>query len=419
MPAISSVSSMEIFNSGGNPTILTTVKLSDGTTASSSVALSHAKGNFEAKDSYDQDQARFQGKGMLRGVTAVSNIIQEKLNGVEVFEQQKIDGILNQTDGTENKSKLGANVMLSVSQAVAKAAAKASSIPLFLYLRQFTSIRENAIKLPLPMITLVEGGKWIKGSIDFQGVLLLPASSQDAYSSLEMGIEIVHLFEKFLEERNAPTLNAPLGGFSAVSQTNTNALGLLKQFIESTPYKFSEDVFLGVDVNANSFVNGQSYRIIDKANPISSAELIEYYKSLVHEFAVIFLEDAFSDTDEKGWEGLYSALSEQVIISGDDLIGGSPLRLQSSIEGGLLNAISFNPGQIGTVSESLAFAEIARYKKLKIVIFDRGYTTDDTFLTDFAVAVGADYFKAGAPLRERIIKYNRLLEIDKEVDMLR
>lgn len=418
MPAIASVKGREIFNSAGYPALEVTVKLASGVEAVSSVPHSHSKGNFEAKDVSDKDISRYEGKGMLKAVTSLIGI-SEKLKGIEVFEQQKIDSILNSMDGTENKSVLGANVMLAVSQAVAKAAAVSSSIPLFLYLRQFTSIRETSLKLPLPMFVLIEGGKWVKGGIDFQSILLLPASSQDVYTGIQMGIDLIHLLEKYLQERNNVTLNAPLGGFSVPSQSNIDAINFAKQFIESTSYKFSEDLFLGVNVNANALMNGQAYRISDRANPVSSAELIDFYKNLAEEYSLIFLEDPLSDNDSAAWAQLASTLSDEIMISGNDLIGGNPLRLQTAIQGNLTNSVSFTPGQIGTVSESLAFAEIARYKKFKMTVFDRGYTTNDDFIVDFAVAVGADYLKAGAPLRERVFKYNRLLEIEKEIETLK
>lgn len=418
MPAIASVKGREIFNSAGYPAVEVTVKLSSGVEAISSASVSHAKGVFEARDVSDKDISRYEGKGMLKAVTSLIGI-EEKLKGIEVFEQQKIDSILNSMDGTENKSVLGANVMLAVSQAVAKAAAVSSSIPLFLYLRQFTSIRETALKLPLPMFVLIEGGKWVKGGIDFQSILLLPASSQDVYTGMQMGIDLIHLLERYLEERNNVTLNAPLGGFSVPSQSNTDAISFAKQFIESTSYKFSEDLFLGVNVNANALLNGQAYRISDRANPVSSMELIEFYKNLAEEYSLIFLEDPLGDNDSAAWAQLAATLSDEIMISGNDLIGGSPLRLQTAIQGNLTNSVSFTPGQIGTVSESLAFAEIARYKKLKMTVFDRGYTTNEDFVVDFAVAVGADYLKAGAPLRERVFKYNRLLEIEKEIETLK
>jgi len=176
---------------------------------------------------------------------------------------------------------------------------------------------------------------------------------------------------------------------------------------------------LGIDANANLLANGQMYRILDRPNPINSLELKEFYKMLVDDSSVLFIEDPYSDLDTKAWVELTGELSNEVMISADDLVGGNPIRLQSLIEGSYANAVSFNPGQIGTVSESLAFAEIARYKKLKLIVYDRGYCTDDTFLVDFAVAVGADYLKAGAPFRERAFKYNRLLGIDKEIEALR
>lgn len=409
----------EVFNSAGLPTLEVTVVLENGIEATSTIAQSHSKGTFENRDVYDGDMSRYKGRGRLKSIVAVANIIQPKLRGVEVFEQQKIDNILKELDGTENKSVLGANTILTISQAVAKAAAKASSIPLFLYLRQFTSLREAALKLPLPMFTLIEGGKWVKGGIDFQSILLLPASSRDLYSSIEMGIDLTHRLQDFLDERNSIVLNAPLGGFPAMSHTNADAVNLMKQFIESSPYKFSEDLFLGIDVNANVLINGQTYRIQDRPNPITAAELKDFYKMLINDYSVIFIEDPYADMDTKAWIELTQELSDEVMISGDDLVGGSPLRLQSLIENGYANSLSFNPGQIGTVSESLGFTEIARYKKLKLTIYDRGYTTDDTFIVDFAVAVGADYLKSGAPLRERVFKYNRLLGIEKEVDALR
>lgn len=415
MSKIEQIVAREIFDTRGNPTIETTVVLADGTVARSSVPTGAVKGTYEAQHLRDNDPNRYFGMGVLKAVDVVNNEIAPKLIGLESSEQQEIDKLMIELDGTQNKIKLGGNSILSVSQAVCKAAAKSSLLPLSLYIRQFISRENKEHKIPSPMFNLIEGGKHANNNLNFQQFLLIPASSHTLSESMEIGITVYKKLREYLIDNNQSVLNADDGGFAPSYATNADAFKTIRVVIERTPYAFLRDVFLGVDIAANAFLSSKKYTIKDKNGQLDQDDLIEIYQGLLNDFSLVYFEDPFAEDDWEGWKKMYTSFASKALIVGDDITSTNPYRLQSAINNNVLSAIVIKPNQIGTVTEALAVAEISRFKQLKIIVSARSGETDDDFIADFAVAVDADYVKFGAPARERIIKYNRLLAIEQEL----
>lgn len=418
MAKIKNIYAREILDSKGNPTIETTVVLSDGAIARSSCPSGSSKSTYEAFDLRDGDKNRYWGMGVLQAVKNVNEIIAKSLVGVDAFAQQEIDRIMIDLDGTQNKSKLGGNSILSVSQAVAKAASRSSLLPLSVYLREFLSNKNIEKKMPTLIFNLLEGGKHSPQGIDFQEILLIPATSKNLSDSLLLGATVYKKLRSILSEKTYSTLNADEGGFSPSITTNREAFTLLKSAIEQSGYAFARDAFMGADFAAQSFLDGKSYRIKDRDNAASHDEMVEFYESLFSEFSLMYMEDPFAQDDWEGWKKIFEKLGKKSNICGDDIVSTNPYRLQLAIDNNILNSIIVKPNQIGTVTQALAVCEIARFKNLKIIVSHRSNETTDDFIADFAVAVGADYVKFGAPARERIAKYNRLSEIEKEIASL-
>jgi len=418
MAKIKQVLAEEILDSRGNPTIETTIILSDGVWAKSSVPNGATKGVYEASQLRDGDTKRFGGLGVKNAVLNVQTIIAPKIVGMDCTDQQKIDKLMIELDGTQNKGRLGANAILSVSQAVAKAGAKSSLLPLSVYIRQFLGLNDKPAKIPTPMFNIIEGGKHAQGSINFQEFLLVPASAKTYSESLEIASAVYSSLRTLLRDRNLSTLNADEGGFSPVTSSNIEALNLLKQAIDQSGYKFSLDVFLGVDAAARFFLDGKEYRLLDRPTPYNQDDLVEYYTNIFNEYSLIYIEDPFAEDDWEGWKKIYNALSSKTLIIGDDITTTNPYRLQLALDNNVINGMVIKPNQAGTVTETLAVVEMAKFKNLKIVVSQRSGETMDDFIADFAVGVGADYVKFGAPVHERVLKYNRLTEIEAELKQI-
>ncbi len=417
MSKIKKIEAHEILDTRGNPTIETLVTLSDDQHAKSSVPSGTVGGTYEAVDLRDGDAARYEGMGVLKAADAVNKIIAPRLIGMEVFKQQEIDQAMIELDGTQNKSNLGANSILSVSQAVVKVAAKSSLLPLPLYIRQFVSGNISK-KIPTPMFNLLEGGKHGGRSLNFQEFLLIPASSKSYQESLEMGVKIYHTLRKDLYDKGDIVLVADEGGFSPNVATNQAGIALLKESIETAGYSFSLDAFIGIDVGANSFRDGKTYKIKDRAIPYNPEDLINFYQELITDYSLIYLEDPFAEDDWDSWKKMYAATNTKTLLVGDDLTATNPYRLQLALDNNVTGGIVIKPSQIGTITESIVVSEIARYKGLKIIVSNRSSETMDGFIADFAVGIGADYVKFGAPARERVAKYNKLIEVEKQLTNL-
>lgn len=414
MSKIKSVGASSVLNSRGTPTIETTVVLSDGTSGRSAAPSGILHEVYEALPVYDESPDQQETAGVSSAIKNVNEIIGPALVGMDVFDQQKIDRVMIDLDGTQNKNKLGANATLSVSCAVAQAGAKSALLPLPLYLRQFTSGVPTK-KISTPMFDLMEGDGGGTDGLSFQEFLLIPASSKSFSQSLDVGTKIYLSLKKILSNRNFGTLVAARGGFSPNISSTSEALSLARQAIEDSGFSFSLDAFLGIDAGAGRLADGKRYKLKDRTSDYTLDELFDYYKSFVSEFSLIYLEDPFASDDWEGWKKIFSELGEKITISGGDLVATNPYRLQLAMDNEVINAVTVKPSQIGTISEAIAVVEIARFKGLKIIVSDRSVETMDSFIADFGVGVGADYVKFGAPARERVVKYNKLLKIEEEL----
>ncbi len=420
MAKIKQITAREILNSKGIPTVETTVLLQNGITATASVPTGVSTGSYEAVEIRDKDPLRFSGMGVLHAVNTVNTLIAPKLLGIEATKQQEIDKVMIEMDGTQNKARLGANSILSISMAVAKAGAISSLLPLFLYLRQFLSSKNIPLTIPIPLFNVMEGGKHAISAIDFQEFLLVPATSKTFSESLQMGTQIYATLKDVLRMNNYSTLVGDEGGFSPRVATNFDVLSIFTQAIDATNYRLGFDLFTGIDAAANTFYSSQQYKIHDKQSNLSSKSLVDYYIQLATQFHMLYMEDILSEDDWNGWADAVTTLGKQCLIVGDDLVTTNPYRLQMAIDKKALTGVIIKPNQIGTVIEALAVVEVARSTGLKIIVANRGGETNDNFIADFAVAVGADYTKFGAPARgERVAKYNRLMQIDQQLKSLK
>ena len=415
MAKIKQVTAREILNSKGIPTVETTIVLSDNTISTGSAPGRTSIGGSEAAELIDNDPNRFNGCGTLKAVDAVINQIGPKLIGMDVDKQREIDKILIDMDGTQNKSHLGTNSTLSVSIAVAKAGAKSSVLPLFLYLRQFINNEHLNLKIPTPCFNILNGGKIADKNLDFQSFLLIPASSKTYSESLQIGTNIYRLLRENLELKNLPTLVGDEGGFGPNLSSNEEGLSIIKQTVDDTALRLGFDVFFGIDCCANNFYSDKKYKIKDSVMQLSASELINFYEDLNKKFHILYLEDPLQEEDWDGWMQICAKISQNIIIVGDHLTSTNPYRLQTAIDKKAITGIVIKPSQIGTVIETLAVVEVARQAGLKITVSSTSAETTDDFIADFAVAVSADYVKFGAPARgENIAKYNRLLDIEQQ-----
>lgn len=412
MSKIKSIEAAEILNAKGLPSVETTVILSDGKSGVASCPTGENVGHYEAVNLKDNDEKRFEGQGVLKAIGNINNTIAPALLGKDAEHQQEIDKIMIDLDGTQNKSRLGANAMLSVSMAVAKAGAESSVLPLFLYLRQFVKKDKGLLKIPVPIFNLIT-------SSDFHEFLIIPASSKPYTESIQIGEAIHKSLKQILEEKNSKSLSEYDEGFTSSLDSNKEAFSFLQQAVEESHIRLGFDVFLGLDSRASTFFKDGKYHIKDSPTPLSSKELINYYEELNANVHLLYLEDALDQDDWDGWTELARRLSKTSIIAGGDLIATNPYRLQMALDKKTINGIVIKPSQVGTVIESLAIAQAAKETGLKVIVSHRSGETNDNFIADFAVAVAADYIKIGSLSRgENIAKYNRLLQIENQLKIL-
>ncbi len=419
MAKIKSIHARQILNAKGEPTIETTVILNDGAVGIASCPTGTSTGTSEAAELRDRDPAHFQGLGVMKAVQNIEGTIFENLNGIDADKQQMIDRTMIELDGTQNKARLGANTMLSVSMAVAKAAAKSSVLPLYLYLRDFIKKENTELKIPIPAFNILNGGKHAGENLDFQEFMVVPASSKPYHESVEMGMTIYHNLKNLLTRNNLPTLIGDEGGFAPILQTNEDALAFIAEAVSTSNLRLGYDVFLGLDAAATGFYKNQHYKIRDKSGLLTAHDIIPFYLDLVKKYHLLYLEDPLAEDDWDGWAEMGKSTSPETIIIGDDLTVTNPYRLQMAIDKKAIGGIIIKPNQIGTVIEALAVVEVARVAGLKIIVSHRSGETNDDFIADFAVAVSADYVKFGPPVRgERVAKHNRLLEIERQLKIL-
>ncbi len=406
---IEDVYAIEVLDSRGNPTVKATVALSDGTVASAIVPSGASTGKREALELRDKDK-RYCGKGVLKAVENVNSQIAEAVIGLDAFDQKALDDEMRELDGTDNYSNLGANAVLGVSMAVARAAAKSLDVPLYRYLGG-----ANATVLPVPMFNIINGGAHANNSVDFQEFMIMPFGFDKFSDALRAATEIYHTLKGLLNAAGHSTAVGDEGGFAPNLNDNEEPIKLIMQAIEKAGYKAGEQIKLALDVAASELYENGKYKL--EGREFSSEELIERYAQLCEKYPVFSIEDGLSEDDWAGWAKLTSKLGSKVQLVGDDLFVTNEKILREGIAKGVGNAILIKPNQIGTVSQTMQTIRLAQRKGYRCVMSHRSGESEDSFIADFAVAMNTGQIKTGATSRsERNAKYNRLLEIERETD---
>ena len=404
------VKAREILDSRGNPTIEVEVHLDTGFVGRASVPSGASTGKHEALELRDKEEKRYHGKGVQKAVFNVNEIIAPQLEGLESSKQIEIDMLLCELDGTENKSKLGANAILGVSLAVAKATAEELGIPLFAYIG---GVRARV--LPVPFMNVINGGVHADNALDFQEFMIVPLSAKTFKDALRMGAETYQMLKKVLKQKNLSVSVGDEGGFVPYINNPEEALDLLVESIEKAGYLPGEDIALALDIAASEFYEGNGiYNLKGQGKKLSREELLEYYKTLVQKYPIISIEDPFSEDDPEGFKLITKELGNKIQIVGDDIFVTNPKRIEWGIKEGLANAVLIKLNQIGTLTETFYAVELAHFNGWRCMISHRSGETEDTFIADLAVATNSGQIKTGAPARgERIAKYNQLLRIEE------
>ncbi|GAA6836352.1 phosphopyruvate hydratase [Helicobacter pylori] len=412
MLTIKDIHALEVMDSRGNPTIQASVILSDNTKASAIVPSGASTGKREALELRDNDKTRFLGKGVLRACENVNSVIKHHLIGLEAINQAFVDERLRALDGTPNYANLGANAVLGVSMALARASTKALNLPLYRYLGG-----ANALTLPVPMLNIINGGTHANNSIDFQEYMIMPLGFESFKEALRASAEVYHTLKKLLDGKNQLTSVGDEGGFAPNFNNNVEPLEVISQAIEKAGYKLGEEIALALDVASSELVDENfNYHLKGENKILDSHELVAYYKELVAKYPIVSIEDGLSEDDWEGWAFLSKELGRQIQLVGDDLFATNASLLQKGIEKNIANAILIKPNQIGTISETLETIRLAKHHAYQCVMSHRSGESEDSFIADFAVALNTGEIKTGSTARsERIAKYNRLLEIEHEL----
>ena len=413
MSVIESVYAREVLDSRGNPTVEVEVVLESGAQGRAIVPSGASTGAFEAVELRDGDKSRYLGKGTQTAVDNVNNIIAEQLEGMESTDQPGIDALLIELDGTHNKGKLGANAILGVSMAVARASADELGLPLYQYIGGV-----NAKQLPVPMMNILNGGEHADNSVDVQEFMILPVGAPSFKEGLRMGAEVFHSLKKVLSERGLACGVGDEGGFAPNLGSNREALELIVEAIEKAGYKPGKDVMLGLDVAATEMYDKETklYDLKHEGKKLTAEQMVDLYEEWVNNFPIVTIEDGLDEEDWDGWKVLTDRLGKKVQLVGDDLFVTNTERLERGIEAGVANSILIKVNQIGTITETLDAIEMAKRAGYTAVISHRSGETEDTTIADLAVAVNAGQIKTGAPSRtDRVAKYNQLLRIEEMV----
>ena len=413
MSVIESVYAREVLDSRGNPTVEVEVVLESGAQGRAIVPSGASTGAFEAVELRDGDKSRYLGKGTQTAVDNVNNIIAEQLEGMESTDQPGIDALLIELDGTHNKGKLGANAILGVSMAVARASADELGLPLYQYIGGV-----NAKQLPVPMMNILNGGEHADNSVDVQEFMILPVGAPSFKEGLRMGAEVFHSLKKVLSERGLACGVGDEGGFAPNLGSNREALELIVEAISKAGYEPGKDVMLGLDVAATEMYDKETklYDLKHEGKKLTAEEMVDLYEDWATNFPIITIEDGLDEEDWDGWKVLTERLGKKVQLVGDDLFVTNTERLERGIEAGVANSILIKVNQIGTITETLDAIEMAKRAGYTAVISHRSGETEDTTIADLAVAVNAGQIKTGAPSRtDRVAKYNQLLRIEETV----
>jgi len=409
---ITEIKAREILDSRGNPTISTTISLSSGVFGRAAVPSGASTGTHEALELRDQDPTRYLGKGVLKAVSHVNTVISAEMVGMNALAQQDIDKSLIDLDGTPAKQKLGANAILSVSMAVAEAAAKASGQPLYHYLGQ----KEDYL-LPVPLINILNGGSHADNNVDIQEFMIAPVGRPDFSEAIRAAAEIFHHLKKTLKSHGYSTAVGDEGGFAPNLKSNEEALDLILESIQSAGYAPGSDVYLALDVAASEFYADKKY-IFKKSDGIerNAEQMVGFYQTLLQNYPILSIEDGFAEDDWEGWSKLTKLIGQKIQLVGDDIFVTNLDRFKKGVEQGVANSILIKLNQIGTLSETVETVKYAQDNGYSTVISHRSGETEDTFIADLSVALNSGQIKTGSLCRsERVAKYNRLLEIEEDL----
>jgi len=411
--SLKNIKAREILDSRGNPTVEVQVELSDNTIGTAAVPSGASTGKYEAVELRDEDKGRYGGLGVLKAVANVNDKIAPTLVGMPATEQAAIDQKLLELDGTANKSNLGANAILGVSLALAKAAANSSATPLYRYLGG-----SAARLLPVPLMNILNGGKHAADSTDFQEFMVVPAGATSFRQALQMGTEVYHALKKAIKDKGLNTNVGDEGGFAPSLASNKQAVELILTAIDMAGYKAGDDCFIALDPAASSFYQDGKYVLSREGVTLNSDEMVDYYVRWASSYPIISIEDGLDEDDWAGWVSLTSKIGKKIRLVGDDLYTTNVERLERGIEQKASNSILIKLNQIGTLSETLAAIKMAHQAGWTTIISHRSGETEDATIADLAVAVNAGSIKTGAPCRsERVVKYNRLLKIEEELGL--
>ncbi|WP_163192096.1 phosphopyruvate hydratase [Clostridium thermarum] len=401
----------QILDSRAFPTVEVEVTLEDGTVGIAAVPSGASTGIHEAVELRDGDKSKYNGKGVLKAVENVNNIIAEELAGVNVFDQVLIDKILVELDGTQNKSKLGANAMLGVSLACAKAAANYLGLPLYQYIGGV-----NAKVLPVPMMNIINGGKHADNNVDLQEFMIMPVGAPSFSEALRMCAEVYHALKALLKSKGYETGVGDEGGFAPNLKSNEEAIQVILEAVEKAGFEPGKDIYIALDPASSELYKEGMYHLEGEGKVLTPAEMAEYYVNLANKYPIISIEDGMAEEDWEGWKLLTEKLGHKVQLVGDDLFVTNSKRLAMGIERGVANSILIKLNQIGTLTETLNAIEMAERAGYTAVVSHRSGETEDTTIADLVVAVNAGQIKTGAPARsERVAKYNQLLRIEEEL----
>jgi enolase len=412
MTKIVKVTAREILDSRGNPTVEVEIFLESGHRGRASVPSGASTGKHEALELRDKDPKRYLGKGVQKAVQNIHRVMAPKLLGMDVLDQKKIDMVMLQWDGTPNKSRLGANAILGVSLACAKAAANHFGIPFYQHLGGL-----SATRLPLPMMNILNGGVHADNNLDLQECMILPVGAKSFKEALRMGTEVFHHLKAILKGKGYKTSVGDEGGFAPDLRSNEEAFSLILEAIRKSGYRPGKEVALGIDAAATEFYRNRAYFLkAEKKSKRTSSEMIDYYEVLIKKFPIVSIEDGLAEDDWKGWKAMTTRLGKKIQLIGDDIFVTNPNRLLRGIRERVGNAILVKLNQIGTLTETLNVIEIAKKANYRTIISHRSGETEDTTISDLAVGTNAGQIKTGAPSRtDRVAKYNQLLRIEEEL----
>lgn len=413
---ITSLKAQEILDSRGNPTIECVTTLSEGSTGWAAVPSGASTGKYEAVELRDRDPKRFDGQGVLKAVLHVNNELSKVVIGLDASDQAQLDQKMIDADGMENKSKLGANAILSVSMSAARAAAASEKKPLYAYLSKLNPDHKGSFNMPLPMFNVMNGGKHGNWASDIQEYMLFPVGAPNTTEAIRMGVEVYHIIKKILKAKNYSIAVGDEGGFAPQFKSNEEPFQIMMEAITEAGYTPGKDFCLGIDGAASEFYKEGKYHLKKEGLELSTDELVEFYLKLWNKYPIVSMEDIFDQDDWYGFKQLYIKSEGKMQVMGDDLFVTNIKRLKRGIDEKTCNSILIKLNQIGTVSETVSAILMARAAGMTAIVSHRSAETEDAFMADFVVAMGTGQIKTGAPARgERTAKYNQLMRIEREL----